>query len=125
MRRGFTLIELLVVMAVLALLASLVAPRYLSQTDRAREAVLRTNLKETREAIDQYFADKGAYPSSLSELVAQRYLKALPVDPMTGRNDTWTLVAPEARGGATAPGVRDVRSSAQGRTQDGVAYGAL
>jgi general secretion pathway protein G len=92
--KAFTIIELLVVMALIALTLTIVAPRYIRQTDRAREAVLRNNLRETRAAIDRYYSDHHQYPASLQELVDQRYLRFLPYDPIIGRSDGWSLVAP-------------------------------
>jgi len=124
MRRGFTLIELMVVMVVMALLVTIVAPRYLKQTDRAREAVLRNNLKETRDAIDKFYTDHGRYPQSLKDLVDERYLKMLPIDPLTGRNDRWAYVASPPGGAAAAPGagIYDLHSSAPGQGLDGTEY---
>ena len=123
MRRGFTLIELMVVMAVIALLVTVVAPRYLTQTDRAREAVLRNNLKETRDAIDKFYTDHGRYPQTLKELVDARYLKMLPIDPITGRNDRWTLTgSPGGNGAAGAAGIYDLHSSSTGKGLDGSAF---
>ena len=119
---GFTLIELLVVMAALGLLLAIATPRYVEHVDRAREAVLRHNLKQVRDVIDRFHADRGRYPQALQELVAARYLRELPIDPMTDRSDTWTLVGPT--GGAGASGVVDVRSSAPGVARDGTAYAA-
>ncbi len=115
--RGFTLIELLVVLAVMALLVSLVAPRYLDRVDGAREAVLRHNLQGLRTAIDQFYRDKARYPTSLDELAAQRYVRAVPVDPLTGSARTWVAVPPT--GGA---GVFDIKSGATGRAGDGSDY---
>ena len=124
MRRGFTLIELMVVMAVIALLVTIVAPRYLMQTDRAREAVLRNNLKETRDAIDKFYTDLGRYPQNLKELVDARYLKMLPIDPISGRNDRWMLTgSPNGQVAALQPsGVYDLHSSAAGKGLDGTAF---
>jgi general secretion pathway protein G len=117
---GFTLIELLVVMAVLALLMTLVAPRYLMQTDRAREAVLRNNLKETRDAIDKYRADTGRYPESLQALVTGRYLKSLPHDPFTGQTNTWKIEPPPAASAdKDTQGVADLRSGSDAKASDG------
>lgn len=123
-RRGFTLIELLVVLAIIATLLTLAAPRYFQHVERSREAVLRENLATTRQAIDQYHADRGAWPESLDSLVQARYLRALPVDPVTERNDTWILVPPPD-GDALATGVYDLNSGAQGSTRDGVPYADL
>ena len=118
---GFTLIELIVVMAIVALLVSVAAPRYLHSIDRAREATLRTSLAVMREAIDRYAADRGRYPETLQALVDARYLRALPEDPMTGRRDAWVLLAPPPD--AVLQGqVSDVRSGAAGRARDGALY---
>jgi general secretion pathway protein G len=116
--RGFTLVELLVVMAIVATLLTLVAPRYIESVDRSREVVLRTNLKLLRSAIDQHYSDRGSYPESLDALVARRYLRAIPEDPITTRRDSWLASAhPE---GLT--GVYDVRSGAPGNGVDGSPY---
>jgi len=120
-RRGFTLIELIVVMAIVALLVSIVAPRYFRSIDLARENTLRTSLNVMRDAIDQYAADKGRYPDALDELVASRYLRGVPEDPLTGRSDSWISVAPPP-GSAVAGGLQDVRSGAAGRASDGKLY---
>ncbi|HET8730828.1 MAG TPA: prepilin-type N-terminal cleavage/methylation domain-containing protein [Moraxellaceae bacterium] len=117
--RGFTLIELLVVMAVVAMLLSIVAPRYMSQADRAREAVLRENLSGLRAAIDQYQADKGGYPATLQELVDKRYLRKMPLDPITNKTTTWEVVTTDEDG---KPVVYDVKSGAPGAGLDGSAY---
>lgn len=120
-RGGFTLIELLVVMAVVALLLTLAAPRYFQHVERSREAVLRENLAVMRDALDQFHADTGRWPDSLTQLVDKRYLRTLPVDPITEQADTWIEVA--AEGGAEVQGVRDVHSGAEGIGADGVPYG--
>lgn len=118
-RRGFTLIELLVVMTIVAMLLSIVAPRYLHKTDQARETVLREQLAAIRVAIDYYYGDRGEYPPNLEDLVEQKYLRRIPVDPVTGRGDTWTLVYQEVRG---TMGIYDIHSGAVGEARDGTAY---
>lgn len=118
---GFTLIELIVVMAIVALLVSIAAPRYLLSLERAREASLRSSLQTLRAAIDQYTADRGHYPDSLESLVGGRYLRQAPEDPLTGRRDSWVLLAP-APDSLLAGGVWDVRSGAAGRSRDGGLY---
>jgi general secretion pathway protein G len=118
-RRGFTLIELLVVMAILATLLSLVAPRYFDSLERAKETALRTDLRLMREAIDKHRADTGRLPETLDSLVQARYLRAVPVDPITDRADTWVPVA--SSDGSTT-GLYDVRSGAPGASRDGTAY---
>lgn len=123
MRRhtGFTLIELIVVMAIVALLAAIATPRYLRSLDLARERALQSSLSTLRDAIDQYAADRGRFPSSLQELVQAQYLRRLPVDPMTGRNDSWLRLAPPP-GSLLPGGLYDVRSGAAGRSRDGSLY---
>ncbi len=118
--RGFTLIELLVVMAALGLLLSIAAPRYVEHVDRAREVVLRQNLVGLRDAIDKFYADRARYPKDLQELVQQRYLRQVPLDPVTDRIDTWVLVPPAGQQGSGA--VFDVRSGAIGHARDGSVY---
>jgi general secretion pathway protein G len=123
--RGFTLIELLVVMAALGLLLAVVAPQYIQHVDRARDTALRQNLASLREAIDKFHADRARYPQRLEELVTEHYLRSLPVDPVTDRNDTWVLVSPGGQVGV-APGspIFDVRSGATGHAKDGSLYGS-
>jgi general secretion pathway protein G len=144
-RRGFTLIELLVVLAVLALLLTIAAPRYVAHVERAREAALRTSLKVMRDAIDKFNGDQGRLPASLDELVDRSYLKSVPVDPITDKRDTWTTVseaeylaslAPAAAAAyaAASPasgssggtrvdnGIADVHSGAPGNAEDGTPY---
>lgn len=118
--RGFTLIELIVVMAIIALLVAIAAPRYFAHIDRSKETVLRQNLQVMREAIDKFHGDKGKYPDTLEELATARYIRAVPVDPITEKADTWVVVRPtdsEAKGE-----VYDVKSGAPGQAKDGTDY---
>jgi general secretion pathway protein G len=118
-RSGFTLIELLVALAIIALLLSIVVPRYFGGMTRAEEAVLKENLMLMRDAIDKHYADTGRYPAALEELAAKKYLRAVPPDPMTQSASTWVQVPPaDARLG----GVFDVRSGAPGSGTDGKPY---
>jgi general secretion pathway protein G len=117
---GFTIIELLVVLAAMGLLLSLAVPRYVDHVDRSREAVLKHNLKAAREAIERYHADRGRYPASLQELVAARYLREVPLDPITDRADTWLVVGPNGAGASGS--VFDLKSGARGNARDGTAY---
>ena len=122
--RGFTLIELLIVMAIIATLAAIAIPSYINTVRHAREAVLREDLHTMRQAIDSYTIDKEKAPQSLDELVQAGYLKAIPVDPMTGRDDTWlpdtsdTLMDVDE----TAGGINNVHSGSQGISTDGSSY---
>ncbi|MDA8383510.1 MAG: prepilin-type N-terminal cleavage/methylation domain-containing protein [Betaproteobacteria bacterium] len=119
-RRGFTLLELLVVLAIIALLLAVVAPSYFRPLGRSKDVVLRNDLKVMRSAIDHYYGDRGAYPASLQGLVVARYLRAVPVDPITGSSQTW-IVTPPPVGYAGA--VYDVHSGAPGKgPHDAIPY---
>jgi general secretion pathway protein G len=121
-RRGFTLIELLVVMAIIAALLTLATPRYFQHIERTRETVLKSDLATMRDAVDKFFSDTGRYPDSLEELVAKRYLRRMPVDPITESPETWVVIAPAD---AKLGNVYDVRSGAEGMTRDGKPFGEL
>jgi general secretion pathway protein G len=118
--RGFTIIELLVVMTIVALLLTIAAPRYFQHVERSKEVALRENLRAVRDAVDKFYADRGAYPATLQDLIDHKYLRALPVDPITERKDTWVLVPPKGAG----QGVFDVRSGAKGRSSEGTEFAA-
>ncbi len=116
---GFTLIELLVVMAIIALLLSMATPRYFHSVEKSREAVLRENLNLTRQALDKYYGDNGKYPEALDMLVSKKYLRSLPLDPITDSNTSWIIVPPDV---AEKGGVFDLRSGATGHARDGSEY---
>lgn len=121
---GFTLFELMIVMAIIAILASVAVPSYINAVRHGREAALRQDLWVMRQAIDSYTVDKEKAPQSLDDLVQSGYLKAIPVDPMTGSSDTWmpdtsdTLMDIDE----TAGGINNVHSGAQGLAMDGSSY---
>ena len=116
---GFTLIELLVTMAIVALLLSLATPRYFSGIDSAKETVLKENLHQMRDSIDKYFADKGRYPDQIQELVTYKYLRSIPVDPVTESKNTWIPVQPD---NPQLGKVSDIKSGAPGTGRDGSTY---
>jgi general secretion pathway protein G len=116
---GFTLVELLVVMAIIALLLTLAMPRYFNHLEHSRETILRQDLAVMRDAIDKFHGDRGRYPDSLDELVNARYLRSLPVDPVTERTDTWQTLTPP---GGEPGTVYDIKSGAPGAARDGTPY---
>lgn len=120
--RGFTLIEMLVVMAIVALLLTIALPRYFGSLDKAKDVALEENLRVLRISLDKFYADKGRNPDALDELVEQKYLRAVPLDPITESASTWILVQSKD---ANVKGVVDVKSGAPGAAKDGRAYAAL
>lgn len=119
--RGFTLIELLLVLMLIALLASLVTPVVTGSVQRAKDATLKENLFILRKAIDDYYGDAGGYPTDAELLVQKRYIRKIPVDPLTGRNDTWVWVKSEAEKGNEV-GIIDVKSGSEEKANDGSPY---
>lgn len=116
---GFTLIELLIVMAIIATLLTIAVPRYFTSLENSRETALRQSLAVMREALDQHYGDTGRYPDSLQALVAQRYLRQMPQDPILERSDRWVTLPPPAGSEGL---VGDVKSGAPGTARDGSAY---
>ncbi len=121
---GFTLVELMIVMTIIGILATIAIPSYIRAVQHAKEAVLREDLHTMRSAIDSYTVDKEKAPQSLDDLVQAGYLKTIPKDPMTSRDDTWitgqsdTLIDINE----TEGGIDDVHSGSQGVAADGTTY---
>lgn len=111
-QRGFTLIEILVVMVVITILAGISVSMYGNSITRAKEATLLQNLKEMREAIDAYHADKSKWPPSLDALASEKYIRQVPVDPITSAADWRTTPSePDPTNPADEPGISDVHSA--------------
>ena len=121
---GFTLIELLVVIALITILASMGVVQYRNSIQSSKEAVLRTDLFRMRDAIDQYYADKGKYPASLDTLVSDGYMRKIPEDPITKSPDTWQTepAEPDPGNPSAEPGIYNVKSGAPGTALDGSSY---
>jgi len=107
LQRGFTMIELAIVLSLIALLLTIAVPRYFHTLDNGKLSVQRQNIATLRDAIDKYYGDLGKYPDGLDDLVAKRYLRAVPVDPLTEKAD-WQIVAPQD---PSQGAVYDVRSA--------------
>ena len=125
--RGFTMIELMVVMFLISVLAAMGMAQYRNSVTYSRESVLKEDLFRMRDAIDQYYADKGQYPSTLDALVSDGYVRKIPDDPFTRSNSTWQTIPaePDPNNPNTQPGVYDVKSGAEGTTFDGKPYSEL
>jgi general secretion pathway protein G len=128
---GFTLIELIIVIALIGILATIVMPSLTNQPTRAKEAVLKTNLRTMRDVIDQYKGDTGHFPTSLDDLVAERYLRSIPRDPIAKTTewdveyesiDSENLPAETELPGEGQPGIIDVHSTSDGLSLDGEPY---
>lgn len=120
--RAFTLIEMLVVMSIVALLLTIAVPRYFASVDKSKDTVLQENLRIIRISLDKFYADKGRYPENLDELVEKKYLRAVPMDPVTESNRNWILIpVPEA----DQRGISDVKSGAVGTNRDGKLYESM
>ena len=121
---GFTLIELIIVMAIIAILASIAVPSYLSSMKAAKEAVLKEDLHVMRNAIDSYTMDKGKAPQSLDDLVQAGYLKAIPTDPITHSDQTWVTNTSDTYESVdeSEPGIDDVHSGSQEVGTNGQMY---
>jgi len=121
---GFTLIELMIVMVIIVLLAGIGLAMYGNTVTRAKEAALKENLFQMRDAIDQYYADKNKYPASLEALVEDKYIRMVPVDPFTSTADTWqtTMSEPSVGNPGGEIGVYNVKSGAEQTALDGTLY---
>jgi len=125
-RKGFTLIELIIVFTLIGILVGLGLPQYRNALKRAREAVLKEDLYQMRELLNQYYTDQWKYPSSLQVLVDEKYLMKIPIDPITKSSETWvevydTLTEDDLITGVE-PGVIDVLSGSDEKALDGTPY---
>lgn len=123
-KRGYTLIELIIVMAIISILVSVAVPFYVKSIQRTKETLLKQNLFTLRTVIDEYTFDKKAAPQQLEDLVREGYLRAVPIDPITGSERTWrTVIEDSVRSvDQTRPGIFDIRSGSDAKSLEGNSY---
>ena len=123
-RSGYTLIELIIVMAIISVLVSIAVPIYQKSLQRAKETLLKNNLFTMRQVIDEYTFDKKKAPQQLSDLVSEGYLRAVPIDPITGTDQTWRVVMEDALTmvDQTQPGIYNVFSGSDAKSLEGTPY---
>jgi general secretion pathway protein G len=143
---GLTILELIIATSILLILSTAALPVMKFTIIRAKEAELRSDLREMRKAIDKY-KDAGDlnlvrtkvgsenYPPDLETLVKgvdygggglqkMRFLRRIPIDPMTGRAD-WSLRSVQDDPDTTSWGgedVFDVHSASTATALDGTKY---
>jgi len=121
---GFTLMEMMIVMTLIVILAGIGLSVYGTSVQRSKEAVLKEDLFQMRDAIDQYYADKNKYPASLEDLVSEKYLRSVPVDPFTTNADSWqtTMSEPDPSNPSLQSGISNVKSGSEQTGIDGSRY---
>ena len=123
-RRGFTFVELMVVITIIVILISMAIPIYSKTLIRSKESVLANNLFTLRTCIDNYTYDKQKAPQNLQDLVMEGYHIKLPIDPITGSNQTWHTIQedPGQAVDQAQPGIFDVRSGSDKMGLNNTAY---
>lgn len=121
-QNGFSLLELMIAMFILIILISVALPTYQRSIQHARETVLRENLWQIRRSIDQYAADKGKLPQSLEDLVEAKYLREVPIDPLTDKAEWKEMQGEDINSPDGDQGLTDVKSLAEGEDSDGKSY---
>jgi general secretion pathway protein G len=98
--------------------------QYSNSVTHSKEAVLKEDLFRLRDAIDQYYADKNQYPTTLDALVSEGYLRRIPEDPFTKSTSTWTTVPaePDPNNPTAEVGIYDVKSGSDQTALDGTPY---
>jgi general secretion pathway protein G len=121
---GYTLIELIIVMAIISILVSIAVPLYQKSLLRTKESLLKNNLFTLRTVIDEYTFDKQKAPQTLEDLVSEGYLRAVPIDPITGSDRSWRVIMEDSLTSVnqTDPGIFDVRSGSDLKSLEGTPY---
>lgn len=125
-KKGFTLVEIIIVLVLIGILVSIALPIYRNSIIKAKESVLKENLFQIRDAISKFYQDKMKYPTSLEELVENKYLRKIPIDPITNKQE-WDLIRFEPEESEDfdpeiAEGIIDVKSFSQDLATDGTKY---
>ena len=123
-RAGYTLVELIIVLTIISVLLTIAVPIYQKSLIRTKESLLENNLFTLRTVIDEYTFDKKKAPQTLDDLVSEGYLRAVPLDPITGSNQTWRTIIEDAVSmvDQTQPGIFDVRSGSDAKSLKGTPY---
>lgn len=120
--RGFTLLEMVMVMTIIVILATVGVVSYQHIQLKAKEEVLKQDLKTMRKLIDEYQADREALPQTLQDLVDKGYMRDIPVDPLTGDKEWDEIPGEDTVSRDGGQGMVDVKSKAQGTSSDGTSY---
>ena len=109
----------------ISILIAVAVPLYTKSIQRTKESVLKQNLFNIRTVIDEYTFDKKAAPQQLQDLVREGYLRAIPVDPITGSDRTWKIDTEDTLSAVdqTQPGIVNVHSGSDAKSLEGNSYG--
>ncbi len=122
MESGFSLLELMIAMFIIIILLSVALPTFQRSVQQARETVLKENLFQIRRQIDQYTADKGKLPQSLNDLITGKYLREIPIDPISESQDWLEIMGEDSTSPDSEQGLTNVKSLAEGEDDEGEKY---
>ena len=111
-------------MAIISVLVSIAVPLYQKSITRTKESLLKNNLFTLRTVIDEYTFDKKKAPQTLDDLVTEGYLRNVPIDPITGNDQSWRLIIEDSVSmvDQTQPGISDVHSGSDLKSLEGTPY---